>query len=112
MYGRLVVVPPAVRTLTATAPGELPAGAVTDSVLSLTTVGVAELLPKLTEVAVDRLMPAIVTVLPPATEPAAGRQEVTLGPGTLKKGRPLLVAAGVVTLTAETPAPAGETAVT
>jgi hypothetical protein len=45
-------------------------------------VGVAELPPKLTDVALDRLTPVIVIVSPPAVEPAVGDTETATGPGT------------------------------
>ncbi len=73
--------PPAVVTMTETLPAPAPAGTVTLSVPSSTTVGVAVLEPKLTELAVDRFMPVIVTVLPPASGPTVGEPETTIGPG-------------------------------
>ena len=64
-------VPPAVVTLTPTEPAA-PAGAVTVSWLSDTTVGTAVLAPKETLVALEKPVPLMVMVSPPAVDPEAG----------------------------------------
>ena len=72
-------IPPGVMTFTWTVPAE-PAGEVAVIELSeLTTTEVAYMLPKLTTEALVRLVPARVTVVPPAVGPAFGLTVVTEG---------------------------------
>ena len=73
-------VPPAVVTLTSTVP--VPAGEVAViEVAELTVKPVAAVAPKFTAVAPVKLVPVIVTVVPPAVGPAVGEIEVTVGVG-------------------------------
>ncbi|GGL35964.1 hypothetical protein GCM10011588_58500 [Nocardia jinanensis] len=68
-------------TVTPTGPSAAPAGTTTVSTPSFTTVGVAELAPKDTEVAVARPDPVSVTVSPPAVTPETGdRPDLNGGP--------------------------------
>nr|WP_281880345.1 hypothetical protein [Nocardia sputorum] len=69
-------------TLTPTGPAAAPAGTVTVNVPSLTTVGVAELAPNATAVAVDRPVPVMVTVSPPAVTPKTGDKAALNGAPT------------------------------
>ena len=77
----VVLVPPAVVTVTSTVPVE-PAGAVAVMLFAVLAVIVADVLPNLTAVAPARLVPVIVTVVPPAVGPAVGVTCVTVGAGT------------------------------
>ena len=71
------LVPPGVITVTSTVP--LPAGEVTVIWVSEFTVGVIEVLPKWTAVAPVKLVPLIVTVVPPDAGPEPGEIPVTIG---------------------------------
>src|SRR5208283_2500527 len=75
---------------------------------------VAAVVPNLTDVAPVNPVPVTVTVVPPATGPAAGEILVTAGTVSYvdsSAGDVALVPPGVVTVTSTVPAPAGETAV-
>ena len=75
----VALVPPGVVTVTSTAPA-VSAGAVAVICEALTTVTlVATFEPNSTAVAPVRLVPVIVTVVPPAVGPAAGLTLVTVG---------------------------------
>ena len=68
-------------TLTSTVP--VPAGEVAViEVAELTVKPVAAVAPKVTAVAPVKLVPVIVTVVPPAAGPDVGEIEVTVGAGT------------------------------
>ena len=70
--------PPGVVTVTSTVP--LPAGAVAVIWVALTTVTLVALVaPNLTAVAPVKLVPVIVTTVPPAVGPAVGLMVVTVG---------------------------------
>jgi hypothetical protein len=74
-------VPPVVVTLTSTV--AVPAGDVAVIwVAELTVNVVAAVAPNVTAVAFRRLVPVMVTVVPPAPGPDAGEIEVTVGAGT------------------------------
>ncbi|PIT03974.1 hypothetical protein TSA1_26780 [Bradyrhizobium nitroreducens] len=74
-------VPPVVVTLISTVP--VPAGDVAVIwVAELTVKPVAGVAPKVTAVAPERLVPVMVTVVPPAPGPDVGEIEVTVGAGT------------------------------
>jgi hypothetical protein len=76
MFG---VVPPAVLTLRPSRPA-VPAGETAVTCVGDTTVNeVAVIVPNLTDVAAFRLVPLIVTVVPPATGPTFGEIEVMAG---------------------------------
>src|SRR5712692_1250792 len=107
--------PPAVVTVTSTGPAA-PAGLVAAiDVAELTVKLVAVVLPNLTTVAPVKLVPVIVTLVPPAAGPLVGLRLVTAG--TARKANwsaaPVaLVPPGVVTVTSTAPAePAGLVAV-
>ncbi len=79
-----LLVPPAVVTVTLTAPAD-PAGEVRVISPSLTTVKFAaliSLLPKLTSVAPVKPLPVIVTAVPPAVGPELGATVGTVGAAT------------------------------
>ena len=74
-------VPPVVITLTSTVP--VPEGDVAVIVVEDTTVKpVAAVAPKVTAVAPERLVPVMVTVVPPAPGPDVGEIELTVGAAT------------------------------
>ena len=74
----MVEVPPAVVTVTSTAP--VPAGDVAVTEVAVLAVRlVAGVVPKVTAVAEPRLVPVMTTVVPPAVGPAAGAMAVTVG---------------------------------
>lgn len=79
----LVTLPPAPVTITLTTPEEPLAGVntVIDVALELT-IDVPAAPPKVTEVVPVRLVPEIVTVVPPATGPNTGDNEVIVGAST------------------------------
>jgi hypothetical protein len=110
----VLLVPPAVVTVTSTVP--VPAGetAVID-VVEFTVKLVAPVEPNFTAVAPVKLVPPIVTDVPPVSKPVVGLRFVTVGSDTkLNRSAGLigLVPPGVVTVTSTVPVPAGETAVT
>jgi hypothetical protein len=71
-------VPPAVVTLISTVP--VPAGEVAViCVAELTVKPVADVPPNTTAVAPDKLVPVMITVVPPVCGPAVGEIEVTVG---------------------------------
>ena len=74
----VALVPTDVVTVTSTMPAAW-AGLVTEIELSLFTVGVAVLPPKLTEVAPVNPLPVMFTRVPPPVEPEAGLTWVTAG---------------------------------
>jgi len=99
--------------VTVTAPAT-PAGAVAViEVAETTTTFVAELAPNFTAVAPVKLVPVMVTTVPPAAGPLVGLNAVTVGAATYVKLTTLVdVPPGVVTVTVAAPAtPAGEVAV-
>ncbi|KRC90086.1 hypothetical protein ASE25_11390 [Terrabacter sp. Root85] len=74
-----VVVPPGVVTLTVTAPAE-PAGLVALTCVELTTVRlVPAIVPNFTAVAPVRLLPVMVTTVPPVVGPVVGEIELATG---------------------------------
>ena len=74
-------VPPVVVTLTSTVP--VPAGEVAVIVVAETTVKpVAAVAPNVTAVAPVKLVPVMVTVVPPPPGPEVGEIDVTVGAGT------------------------------
>ena len=76
------MVPPAVVTRTLAVPA-LPGGVVAVIVVELTTMTfVAAAPPMVTAVAPVRLVPVIVTLVPPSVGPVAGEMPVTVGAGT------------------------------
>lgn len=79
---RLPACPPALVTVTVTAPAA-PAGVVAVMVVAFTTVTpVAAVLPNLTVAPVAKFVPVIVTAVPPSVEPLAGDTLVTVGTAT------------------------------
>jgi ABC-type methionine transport system permease subunit len=72
-------------------------------------------LPNFTAVALPRLVPVIVTVVPPVVGPDAGEIPVTVGPAAvyvnLSAGVFAEVPPGVVTVTSSVPVPFGDIAV-
>jgi hypothetical protein len=72
------LVPPAVVTVTSTVEPAVPAGAVAVTEVALFAVTVAVAVPNFT-VALLRLLPAIVTLLPPAVGPPVGDKELITG---------------------------------
>jgi len=72
-----VAVPPAVVTTTSTAPA-LPEGVVTTIEPAVSEVTVRGC-PEVTELAEDRLVPSMVTLVPPAVGPEPGLTEVMVG---------------------------------
>ena len=106
-------VPPTVVTLTSTVP--VPAGevAVID-VAELTVKPVAGVAPNVTAVAPLKLVPVIVTDVPPVAGPEVGDIDVTVGTATYVNWSAAEVAdvpPGVVTVTSTVPVPAGDVAV-
>ncbi len=78
----VALVPPAVVTVTSTVPA-VPAGAVAVRLVALLTITPAALVvPNLTAVALVKLVPVIVTLVPPAVGPAPGLTPVTVGGAT------------------------------
>ena len=72
--------PPAVATVTSTLP--IPAGDVAVIWVGLTTLNApAAALPNLTIVVPDKLVPVMVTLVPPAAGPEFGATLVIVGPG-------------------------------
>lgn len=76
--GEVAEVPPTDVTVTSTAPAA-PAGSVTAMEPAESAVMMAVVVPNLTAEAVERLVPVMVTVVPPATDPLSGFIAVTLG---------------------------------
>ena len=74
----MALVPPAVVTVMSTFPAE-PAGEVAVIWVAELTVKLAALEPNLTAVAPVKLVPVMVTDVPPAVEPVAGDTPVTVG---------------------------------
>src|SRR5487761_2529426 len=100
------LVPPGVTTRTSTVPATW-AGLMAVMWLSLITVGVVPMPPKLTEVAPVKPLPNIVTSVPPEVGPVAGLTAVTVGPEPYVNWSAevaVLVPADVVTVTSTTPA--------
>ena len=75
----VALVPPGVVTLTSTLP--VPLGALTVTEVAESAVMVAEVEPKVTALAFERLVPVIVTLAP--AEPEEGLSEVTVGAALL-----------------------------
>ncbi|OEZ89314.1 hypothetical protein JAB6_01280 [Janthinobacterium sp. HH104] len=110
----MALVPPVVVTRTSTVP--LPLGAVAVICVALLTVKpVAAVAPKVTAVAPVKPVPVMVTLVPPAVEPAVGEMLVTVGAGIYVNwlAAPVaLVPPLAVTVTFTVPAtPAGDVAV-
>ena len=78
---RVPVPPKVVVTETDTAPAE-PAGVFTVSLVALLDVMVAAFVPKVTDVTVVKLVPVMVTDVPPAVGPWAGVTLVRVGAAT------------------------------
>ena len=98
--------PPAVVTVTVTAPTE-PAGAVIFMVVAAFVSMVAELLPNVTALARARFVPVILTLAPAVVGPAAGEIPVIVG-GATYVYEVVAVPPGVVTVTVTAPTePAG-----
>ena len=74
-------VPPGVVTVTLTVP-RAPAGEVAVIEVAVSAVIVPDAVPNLTLVAPARLVPVMVTGVPPALEPEVGPTPVTVGAGT------------------------------
>src|SRR5208283_830056 len=113
--GEVALVPPGVVTVTSTVPAEPTGETAVIWVVEVTVKLDAAVVPNITAVAPVNPVPVIVTVVPPATGPAAGVIPVTTGTGSYvnsSAGEVALVPPGVVTVTSTVPAePAGETAV-
>ncbi len=110
--GEVALVPPGVVTVTSTVPA-VPAGETAVMLVPETTVTLLVLVrPKSTVAPVTNPVPVIVTVVPPATGPAAGTTPVTVGTGSYvysSAGEVALIPPGVVTVTSTVPAePAGD----
>ena len=74
----VALVPPEAVTVTSTVPD--PAGAVTEiEVVELTTTPVAAAVPNLTAVTPEKLVPVMVTEVPPEIGPELGLSPVTVG---------------------------------
>ena len=73
--------PPAVVTVTVTAPAD-PAGAVVLIVVAAFASMVAELLPNVTEVALARFVPVMLTLAPAVVGPATGEMLLIVGAAT------------------------------
>ena len=73
--------PPGVVTVTVTAPAD-PAGAVVLMVVAALASMVAELLPNVTEVALARFVPVMLTLAPAVVGPATGEIPVIVGAAT------------------------------
>jgi hypothetical protein len=113
--GEIAETPPGVVTVTSTVPAD-PAGAVAVIDVSEMTVNVvAGLFPKLTAVAPVKLVPVIVTIVPPAVDPLVGDRLVTVGAATYvnsSAGEIAETPPGAVTVTSTVPTdPAGAVAV-
>src|SRR5579863_756567 len=108
-------VPPAVVTVTSTVPADSAGDVAVICVPELTVKVVAAVPPKFTALAPDRLVPVMMTVVPPAVGPLVGLSEDTVGAATNVNWSPLEVAEvppAVVTVTSTVPADsAGEVAV-
>jgi hypothetical protein len=76
----VTLVPPPVVTVTSTVPA-LAAGEVADIEVALVTVKVAAVAPKLTALTPVKLVPVMVTGVPPAVGPDIGLTPVTVGGG-------------------------------
>ena len=76
----LIAVPPGVVTAMSTPPAVW-AGVTTVMVVSLTTVKVAAMPPIVTALAPVKLLPVIVTVVPPSVVPLVGPKDMTAGGG-------------------------------
>ncbi len=77
----MALVPPTVVMRTSTVP--TPAGAVAVIwVLLMTVTPVAAVAPKVTAVVPEKLVPVMVTLVPPPIGPAVGEMEVTVGAAT------------------------------
>ncbi len=102
-------VPLAVTTVTSTVP--VPTGLVATTCVAVALTIVASLLPKSTTVAPDRLVPLIVTCVPPEVGPDVGLIPVTLGAGgsyvNLSVDDVAEVPLLVTTVTSTAPAPPG-----
>jgi hypothetical protein len=99
----VALVPPVFVTVTSTVP--LPGGEVAAIDVALLTVNeVALVLPNFTAVARMKLLPAIVTAVPPAVGPLFGEIEVTDGDGTCAWASPLVPATAPTTAATITPA--------
>src|SRR5258708_20924111 len=109
----MALVPPAVVTVTSTVP--TPVGEVAVIWVALLTVKeAAALLPNLTAVAPEKLVPVMVTLLPPDVGPVFGLTLVTVRAGTqLNSSLQImsLVPSSLDTNTSTVPTPAGEVAV-
>ena len=79
----VALVPPGVVTVTSTVPA-VPAGALAVIVVELVTVKVAAWLPKSTALAPKRLVPVMLTDVPPVVKPPVGLTAVTVGGGGSK----------------------------
>ena len=75
-----MLLPPGVVTVTSTTPTAWAGVVAVIEVALVTLTAVAAAPPKLTAVAPVRLLPVIVTEVPPALGPLAGLTEVTVGP--------------------------------
>jgi hypothetical protein len=80
LAAEVALVPPAVVTRTSTVP--VPAGAVAVIWVALSTVKAAVTPPKVTFVALEKFVPPMVTLVPPADGPLFGEIDVTVGAGT------------------------------
>ena len=74
-----VEVPPGVVTVTFTVPGASAGAVAVTCVAELTTMWVDAVVPKCTEVAPVKLVPVMITEVPPACGPEVGLIEVTVG---------------------------------
>jgi hypothetical protein len=108
------LVPPNVVTVTSTGPAE-PAGLVAVTCVALSTMkDVAAVEPKSTALAPAKLVPVMVTDVPPAVGPLAGETDVTVGDPVYVNSSSTVVALvppAVVTVTATVPEPTGLVAV-
>ena len=87
----VALVPPGVVTVTSTVPAK-PAMAVAVTLVALLTLKLVALVdPNLTAVAPVKLVPVIVTMVPPAVGPAVGATCVTVGAGALTVAVPVAV---------------------
>jgi hypothetical protein len=103
-------VPPEVVTVTSTVP--VPAGDFAVIDVAVFHVIDPDVLPNFTAVALPRLVPVIVTEVPPDVGPEAGEMAVTVGPAAVYVNLSAAVFAevppGVVTVTSSVPVPAGD----
>jgi len=83
----VALVPFGVLTITLTPPLPAPGGEVTAICVAEVTAKVAAVDPKCTAVAPVKLVPVIVTEVPPAGEPVLGAMPVTAGPGPAAAAR-------------------------